>query len=177
MIIGVHETQPISDQLKQRRLELGMSLAEVARKAGTSSASLSRYENGWTRFETYTLQKLAAALACRLRIEFEPRDPAEAAGTDRAAAVARLQRLFWDHPLSEDDLAAHPVWITERVLDFGGLEDVRALARVMGREGFLHAAGKATRVSPRTQDFWRQILELEGKPCTTAYSRNAAWNS
>jgi len=60
----------ISQQLRRRRKALGLSLSEVARRADTSPATLSRYENGWTRFETYTLRKLAAALESTLRVEF-----------------------------------------------------------------------------------------------------------
>ena len=167
----------VSEQLKRRRTELGLSLSEVARRAGTSPATLSRYENGWTRFETYTLRKLAVALGCELRIEFRPRTVRGQATPDRAGALARLKRLFWDHPLVEKDLRAYPVWVLERVLDYGNLDDIRAIDGLMGREAFLQAVLKARRVSPRTRNFWCQILELEGMPCTRESSRNTAWNS
>lgn len=168
---------PISDQLRARRTALGLSLSDVARRAGTSAATLSRYENGWTRFETYTLRKLATALECDLSIEFRPR-PASSIATPMArTAAGRLKRLFWDHDLEESDFQQRPVWIAERVLEYGNLDDVRTLLQVMGRPGFLAAAAAAERVSPRTRNFWKQVLELEGMQCTRRYSRNTAWNS
>lgn len=173
----VNEIATVSQQLRQRRQELGLSLADVARRAGTSAATLSRYENGWTRFETYTLRKLAVALGCELRIELHPKATGAAPSAGRAAAVERLGRLFWDRPLDAADLEDCPVWVLERVLDYGNLEDVHMLQGLMGRRSFLDVASKATRVSPRTQSLWRQILELEGMQCTTRYSRHTAWNS
>jgi len=56
----------VSAQLRRRRQERGVSLGRLARRANTSVATLSRCENGWTRFELQTLEKLAAALDCRL---------------------------------------------------------------------------------------------------------------
>jgi transcriptional regulator with XRE-family HTH domain len=167
----------ISDQLRRRRLSIGLSLAEAARRAGTSAATLSRYENGWTHFETYTLQKLAVALGCELSIELKPRTGVRRKRMDRAAVVDRLRRLFWDHALTEADLNDHSVWLMERVLEYGSLDDVRSLQNVIGRAKFLQSAGKAARVSPKTRNFWRRMLELEGMSCTKTYSRNTAWNS
>jgi len=167
----------LSEQLRRRRTDLGLSLSEVARRAGTSPATLSRYENGWTRFETYTLRKLAVALGCELKIEFRPRAMPSRTPLDRSEAQARLNRLFWDHPLREEDLRKYPVWVVERILDYGNLDDVRALRDLMGREAFMRAVPAARRVSPRTRNFWCQILEMEGMPCTRESSRNIAWNS
>ena len=167
----------ISESLKRRRLALGLSLTEVARRAGTSAATLSRYENGWTRFETYTLRKLALALNCELRISLVPLERRKPRARTAREAVKQLRRLFWDHPLTPRDLDAHPVWVVERVLDYGALADVELLRDRMGRKAFLAAAASARRVSPRTANFWRRMLEMEGIPCTKAYSRDTAWIS
>jgi transcriptional regulator with XRE-family HTH domain len=170
--------ETISQQLRRRRLELGLSLSGVARRAGTSPATLSRYEHGWTRFETYTLRKLAVALGCRLKIELCPKaERGPQGGRGRAKAETRLKRLFWDHPLKQADLEAHPVWVVERVLEYGNLDDIRVLREAMGKERFLSAVAEAQRVSPRTRSFWNKLLRLEGIPCTKKYSRNTAWNS
>jgi transcriptional regulator with XRE-family HTH domain len=167
----------ISEQLRQRRQELGLSLSDVARRAGTSAATLSRYEHGWTRFETYTLRKLAVALGCDLRIELRPRSRRAPSRGRKANAQARLKRIFWDHPFTMADVRKYPVWVTERVLEYGTLDDVHALREAMGKRTFLRAVGEAHRVSRRTRNFWNRILELEGIPCTTKYSRNTAWSS
>ncbi len=87
--------------------------------------------------------------------------------------LRRLARLFWDHPLSEADFERHAVWVAERVLDFGDLEDVQSLQRRYGRERFLELAAQAVCVSPRTQRLWTCILEQEGYPCTRKFSRPA----
>lgn len=166
----------ISEQLRERRKALGLSLSEVARRAGTSPAALSRYENGWSRFETYTLRKLATALECDLHVEFRARNSNPTRVSARRA-VARLKRLFWEYDLQGSDFRKRPVWVAERVLEYGTLDDVKTLIQVMGRPDFLAAAAAAERVSPRTRSFWRQMLELEGIRCTKRSSRNTAWNS
>lgn len=154
-----------------------MSLSEVARRAGTSPATLSRYENGWTRFEVHTLRKLALALDCELAIEFRPRErPAQKTPTAKEACK-RLRRLFWDHSLAPGDLKTHATWVVERVLDYGDLSDIYMLHDMMGRPGFLAAVARARRVSPHTRNFWVQILTMEGIPCTKKFSRSTAWNS
>ncbi len=174
----MNQIKSISQQLRQRRLEMNLSLSEVARRAGTSAATLSRYEHAWTRFETYTLRKLATALGCELRIELLPKETKRLPKVHgRTEARTRLGRLFWDHPLSDTDFEKHPVWLVERVLEYGNLEDIQVLREVMGKKAFLQAAAAAHRISPRTRNFWSQILELEGVSCTKKYSRNTAWNS
>jgi transcriptional regulator with XRE-family HTH domain len=167
----------ISEQLRQRRQALGLSLADVARRASTSSATLSRYENGWTRFETYTLRKLAVALGCDLSVRLLPKSVTVPEPACAASDLTRLKRLFWDHPFSGRDLENHSVWVVARVLDHGTLEDVHALQRLMGKAAFLRSVALADRVSPRTRSFWLQILAMEGISCTRKYSRNTAWNS
>lgn len=166
----------ISEQLKRRRLDLGLSLAEVARRAGTSAATLSRYEHGWTRFETYTLRKLAVALNCNLEIALAPMDLRKPPACSTEEVAKQIGRLFWDHPLSPDDLKTYPVWVVERVLEYGTLADVEMLREQMGRQTFLVTAASAQRLSPRTANFWRQMLNMEGIPCTRKYSRDTAWN-
>jgi hypothetical protein len=105
-----------------------------------------------------------------------PAPAAEALRVTRGSVVKRLSRLFWDHSLTEADLDSHPVWVLERVLDYGGLDDIRAMQETMGKAAFMQTAARATRVSPRTLNFWRQILKREGIQCTKKYSRDAAWN-
>lgn len=153
-------------------MALGLSLAKVARRAGTSAATLSRYENGWTRFEIYTLRKLASALNCDLVITLSARQNHKSAARTPRKAVKQLGRLFWDHPLRPGDLKAYPVWVVERVLEYGTLSDVEMLRDQMGRQAFLTAIASAQRMSPKTANLWRHMLKIEGIPCTKKYSRN-----
>ena len=159
--------------LRARRRELGLSLSALARRADTSPATLSRYENGWSRFEIYTLKKLAAALGCRVRISLEPCNggPVDAS---RAMAVRRLSRLFWDRDLRASDLDHHPMWVVERVIEYGALADVRTLMALLGRERFLDLVGGARMQSEKTRQFWIEMLKKEGMSCTRKYSRGTA---
>lgn len=172
----MHVRLSISDQLRQRRRELGLSLADVARRAGTSAATLSRYENGWTRFETYTLRKLALALNCELEIVLSPKASSKRPKSSSIPNIRNLSRLFWDHPFSPEDVDKHTVWVVERVLEFGSLSDIALLREYMGKQRFLEVIASTQRLSPKTATFWNNMLHIEGISCTKKYSRNTAWN-
>jgi transcriptional regulator with XRE-family HTH domain len=166
---------PISRQLRERRRERGLSLAQVASRSGTSVAAVSRYENGWTRFELYTLRKLAASLGCELSVSLTPRErPGQ---PEPAEVVARVGRLFWDRRLEVRDLEESTTWVVERVLEYGDLEDVRLLVGLLGRDGFLQRVSEARFSSDRARVFWEKILEREGVQCTRRYSRKGAETS
>jgi len=163
----------ISQALKQRRRELGLSLAGLAQRVRTSAATISRYGNGWNRFQVYTLQKLASALGCRLVIALEPLR-AVRGSPGKAAALKRLRRLFWDKPLRAADLQQYPDWVIRRVLDFGNLADVRALIGLLGRKAFLQRAAGLRFTSKKSERFWASIAEREGVQCTRKSSPPAA---
>lgn len=168
--------QDIGNSLKNRRLALGWSLAEVARRAGTSAPSVHRYESGWRRFELYTLDKLATALGCRLRISLEPLER----GSRRPSAKQvrdRIGRLFWDRPLQPSDLKRYPVWAIVRVLEYGKLDDVRALIAHLGKPRFLELLQEAHLPSAKVRTFWEAMLRQEGRTCTRRFSRAEAGRS
>jgi transcriptional regulator with XRE-family HTH domain len=166
----------ISRQLRQRRHQLGLSLAQLARRADTSAPTLSRYENGWSRFEVATLQKLATALGCDLVVRLEPRE-AQLDRPNQAEVVERLDRLFWDTRLETSHLVDNILWVVERVLEFGGLDDVRILIAHLGRTEFSRLVSVARLESARTRAFWRQMLDKEGLKCTRKFSREEAASS
>lgn len=167
----------ISEKLRECRRECGFSLSELARLADTSPATLSRYENGWTRFEVSTLRKLALALDCRLKIEFVPSEERNRARMTESEVIDSLKRLFWDSDFNSEMLDKYPVWAVERVLESGQLEDVHSLQILMGRDLFLESVLKSTRLSPKTSAFWNGILKKEGMPCMKRSFRKTAWNS
>jgi transcriptional regulator with XRE-family HTH domain len=166
----------ISTQLQERRRELGLSQAQLARRADTSVPTLSRYENGWSRFEVSTLRKLATALGCELLIELKPKK-APAGRPSATEVVERIRRLFWDTRLEEDHLEENTLWVVERVLELGNLDDVRALIAHFGRERFLRNVAEARLTSVRARAFWQRMLEKEGMTCTRKYSREEAASS
>lgn len=164
----------ISRQIRKRRETLGWSLGDLARRADTSSATISRYENGWTRFETSTLKKLACVLGCELRIDLIPTPRKPVNTQSKRTLLMRLQRLFWDYKLSDKDLEPHRVWIVERVLEYGQLSDISALQELYGRSRFLETVAEASRWSEKTDIFWSHMLKKEGVTCTKKYSRPKA---
>jgi transcriptional regulator with XRE-family HTH domain len=158
--------------LKSWRESLGMTLARTARRAGTSTATLCRYESGWTRFEIGTLRKLATSLGCRLRIELVPISPPRKSSSERG--VRRLKRLFWDKPFVPEDLKQYPRWVAARVLEYGEISDVRFLAEVMGTDTLLELSGAIRFSSRKAVRFWERLRELEGIPCMRKHSPPAA---
>ena len=170
------ELSVVSKQIRARREELELSLAQLARRADTSAATVSRYESGWARFEVYTLRKLATALGCELVISFHPKDrPSNP--PPPSDVVRKLRRLFWDQPLRVEHLEENPLWVVERVVEFGDLDDVRLLVGYLGRERFLQNVAEARFSSEKTRVFWQQILAREGVPCTTRSFRDEAAES
>jgi transcriptional regulator with XRE-family HTH domain len=169
----------ISQQIGARRKRLGLSLTQLARRANTSPATLSRYENGWSRFEVSTLRKLATALDCDLVVKLQPR-PRWVEQPAAEHVVQQLGRLFQDLDLTANHLEEHPLWVVERVLEHGNLGDIRILTAFFGREVLLRLIGEARFSSDRTRVFWQHVLEREGVACTRKFSREEAaisWRS
>lgn len=172
----MNSSQDVSGQLRKRRNDLGLSQTQLARRADTSVPTVSRYENGWARFEVATLRKLATALGCELVVKLEARDLGSDEST-RAEVVGRIQRLFWDTRLAVEHLDENTLWVVERVLDLGNLEDVRSLIALLGRREFLRHVAEARFSSVRAREFWKRMLDKEGMTCTRRYSREGAESS
>ncbi len=155
---------PLGHQLRLLRTRRGWTLAELARRAGTSASALHRYENGWDRFELETLRRIAAALDARLEVRLVPsRAPARRARRVSAKALVRqLAPLFWDRDLREGDLTRHASWVVERVLTSGGRADVQAARAYFGDAAFRLALGRRG-IDPRTRRYWRLVLGEPGR--------------
>ena len=97
---------------------------------------------------------------------------AEAVSID--PVLCRIGRLFWDRPLEVNDLEKYPGWVVSRVIHYGDLDDVRGLARIMGRRVFLETIAGLGTLSPKVAALWDAILKLEGIPCTRKRSRKRA---
>jgi hypothetical protein len=75
----------------------------------------------------------------------------------------RFHWVFWDTDPETIDLAAHHDHVIPRVLEFGGLDEVRWLLAQYGRDAihaFLRDVG-STELTPRTLGFWRVVLQAE----------------
>lgn len=60
----------IAYQILQLRKNKKMSQTELAKKIGTRQSNIARMEAGQQNFTTETLQRIAEALNCDLKIEF-----------------------------------------------------------------------------------------------------------
>jgi len=170
---GMDRLWDISQQIAARRKRLGLSLSQLARRVNTSPATLSRYENGWSRFEISTLRKLATALDCDLVVNLQPR-PRWVEQPTAENVVQQVGRLFQDQELDIVHLEECPLWVVEQVLEHGSLGDIRILTAYYGRERLLSLAAEANFASNRTRVFWQQVLEREGVACTKKSSRKEA---
>ena len=149
---------PIGSRIRALRKERGWTLADLARRAGTSAPTLHRYENGWERFELATLRRLASALGVRLQVSLEPvrRDGSEST-LSREALVRLLSPLFWDRPLQPQDLDRYSLWVLRRVLMYGDRQQVDASRRFFGDDAVRGAAAHRE-TEERTRNYWNLIL-------------------
>ncbi len=160
--INTSSPGPLGAQIRRLRLSRGLSLAALARRAGTSAPALHRYESGWDRFEVATLRKIASALEARLdiRLTVEEGDPPE--GVPKPASLVKLlSPLFWDKLLTPSDLSVFPEWVVRRVLMYGDLRQARAARAFFGSD-MLKKALAMRAVDPRTRNFWTILRREDG---------------
>jgi transcriptional regulator with XRE-family HTH domain len=154
----------VSADLRRLRKTRNMPLSRLARLAGTSVATVSRYESGWSRFELSTLRKLATALGYRLELKWRPLGQGGACKSE-AQLGQRLSRLFWDRRLEQGDVRRYPRWIVGRVIQYGKIVDILGLSAFLGRERFLEIVSDLRMPSPKVERFWQAMLRLEGVSC------------
>lgn len=153
---------PIGAQIRALRVSKGWSLAELARRVGTSTPALHRYESGWDRFGLATLRRVAHALGASLEIRLVPNGPSAPRSRPTTQDMVRLLRpLFWDKPLAVSDLIDHRAWVLARVLLFGDRTQVEAARWFFGDEAIVEALQRRE-VDGRTRAYWNVILDDEG---------------
>ena len=69
----------IAGQVAERRQELGLSQAELARRCGTTQSAIARLERGGRPPRIDTLLGIADALGCDLVVELRRREEGESA--------------------------------------------------------------------------------------------------
>ena len=86
--------------------------------------------------------------------------------TSRVATVPQQHRwVFWDVDAARLDPVVGADYILPRVLEFGGIAEVRWAIATYGKEGihrFLREVGHPE-LSARTLGFWRAALHAEGE--------------
>ncbi len=156
--ISVSDQPPIGFRIRTLRKERGWSLAELARRAGTSAPTLHRYESGWEKFELATLRRLAAALGVQLHVSLEPPRRAEQDSLPSRAKLTRfLSPLFWDRPLEPQDFDEYPGWVLRRVLMYGDRQQVGVSRRYFG-DNAVRIAVAHREIDQRTRNYWNLIL-------------------
>lgn len=83
----------IAQDLIRRRKELGLSQAELAKRAGLTQPLISRVESGdFKNFEIQTLIRIATALNARydFLLVIEPQEPDASSPSKSAKAAARM---------------------------------------------------------------------------------------
>jgi len=156
-IIVNDNTSPLGPEIRRQRRARGLTLAELARRVGTSAPTLHRYESGWDRFEVATLRRIAAALDARLEIRLVPSLKDTSSPPSRRDLVRSWAPLFWNHRLRTSDLGRHPTFVLERVLTSGSLEQVRAAREWFGDDAIRSAIARRG-VDARTREYWNLVL-------------------
>jgi transcriptional regulator with XRE-family HTH domain len=75
--------------IRARRVELGLSQGQLAERAGTGQAVVSRVESGRTLPTLSVLQRLASALDCDLVLDLTPRSGARSLAADGGHPLSR----------------------------------------------------------------------------------------
>jgi HTH-type transcriptional regulator / antitoxin HipB len=84
----------VGSAVRAARKRIGMSQAELARKAGTSQPSIARLEQGRVSPTVISLERIARALQSELVVDFEPLSvPSDARshGSDRPSARSKRE--------------------------------------------------------------------------------------
>jgi len=159
-------TTPLSigSQIRGIRKDRGLSLQEVAVRAGTSAPAMHRYEGGYEGYSYPTLRKIANALDADLEIHFKPRRRLRSWKGDAGMTVTRkllydrIRSLFWDRKITAAELDEFPVWVLQRILTEGNLKQVRLVVAYYGLDRVAEAI-QGRGVDEKTRVFWECLLE------------------
>lgn len=151
----------IGPQIRRLRTGRGLTLQDLAERAGTSASALHRYETGWDRFEIATLRRIATALGGRLEVRLLADDArSEFSKPSKREILRSVAPLFWDRRLRPADLADHALWVLCRVLMYGNLPQMQATRSYYGDELIRQAIAQRV-VDTRTRGYWELILGLK----------------
>ena len=104
-----------------------------------------------------TLERIGRALGAGLEVRLVPGRVETGKKPAPEDLVRTIDPLFWDADLRPEHLMEYPEWVLARVLQFGGLEQVRA-ARAFYGDGAIGTAVARRGVDARTRAFWQAVL-------------------
>ncbi|MFC1499986.1 helix-turn-helix domain-containing protein [Candidatus Zixiibacteriota bacterium] len=154
----------IGSQIRRIRKDRGLSLKQVADRAGTSAPTMHRYEGGYEGYSYPTLRKIANALDADLEIRFKPRSQTRNRKGSAGMVVTskllyeKVRSLFWDRKLTVDDLDEFPIWVIQRILTEGNLSQARLVVAYYGLDNVSDAV-QGRGVDEKTRGFWECLLE------------------
>lgn len=99
--------------LRAARRRSGLTLRELAERAGTSDATLSAYEHGRVTPRVDTMSRIVAAAGFRLSTDIEAvptRDPRRAPAGEELFEVLLLAEQLPSRPRRDQPLAPHAVF-------------------------------------------------------------------
>lgn len=73
------------------------------------------------------------------------------------------QSLFWDVDIKEIDPDEDSRFIIGRVLDFGDIDDFKAIENYYGKDKIKESAKKHVFANPESANFWALILSIPSK--------------
>ena len=78
--------------------------------------------------------------------------------------LVQFRRYFWDVDVSTLDPKRHSVYIIERLVEFGDEAAASWLFEHFLRQEILSVVDRSRRISPKSANYWRLILERAVEP-------------
>jgi hypothetical protein len=71
-----------------------------------------------------------------------------------------LHRYFWDVDAARLNVQRYRQFVIERILEFGDMPAIRWVRQTFGDEAIKNVVCRSRRLSRRTANFWRLILDI-----------------
>ena len=147
----------IGNRIRSERRSKGLTQAHLAEEAGLSRATLNGLEKGTVR--ELGFHKLDAILEI-LGLELAPTRAKNEAGPSPVLIKRMANRYVWWQP--PEVSVKDPRRVIAQVMDVGTIEDIRALAKGVGRNTLIGVMKQARPgwFRPRSWAFWHTVLGL-----------------
>jgi len=147
----------IGNRIRSERRSKGLTQAHLAEEAGLSRATLNGLEKGTVR--ELGFHKLDAILEI-LGLELAPTRAKKGAGPSPVLIKRMANRYVWWQP--PEVSVKDPRRVIAQVMDVGTIEDIRALAKGVGRNTLIGVMKQARPgwFRPRSWAFWHTVLGL-----------------
>ena len=69
-----------------------------------------------------------------------------------------FQKYFWDVAFDDLSLEKYPKFIAERIMNYGDLDDIRWLLKVLDRDFIRSVIKNSRNLNSKTQNYWQLML-------------------